>query len=133
MANEMVLQDPNANVIPFPNRKSPTCTATYDDDSEVDEDFDAHRCPDFSQPVKLGNHWHSMATMAKIMLSGRNAKVGEAYCLYLVDDGDMFLARVTEQGVAPPPSGAKYVAGITCNSSIERIAIRLKEAAQQPT
>ena len=129
MANEMLLQSRPPNVIPFPDRMARSAAVRCDDEFDDEYDLDAHKHTDVSQPLKFGNLWNSMATMAKITLSGRGIKPGEVYCLELTGDGDMFLTQITEQGGVSLPRGAKFVTGITCNCSIERIALRLKEAA----
>ena len=78
-----------------------------------------------------GDPWLTRATMIHIRLNQGSTADCPAYFLSLTDTGDMYLTKATAHVVTP--AGTKHVTGVTRHSSIDRIALRLKETASHAT
>lgn len=78
--------------------------------------------------ISVGSIWVHVATVVKLAMP-ENAKRGDAFLLGVDAQGDMALIGPVEPDSTDAlPPGVKYVCGITVDSSVERIAVRLSEA-----
>lgn len=84
-----------------------------------------------SKIVSVGNVWVHAAATVKISMPA-TAKRGDAFLLAIDAGGDMALIGPVEPDANDAlPVGMKHVCGITVESSIERIAVRLSQATTQ--
>ena len=84
-----------------------------------------------SKVINVGNIWIHAAAIVKLAMP-TNAKRGDAFLFGVDAEGGMALIGPVDPEVKDTlPPGMKYVCGMTIDSTMERISVRLREATTQ--